>query len=195
MILGYFGVIYVNWLFNAWLPGYLEMGRHMSIRHTGFVAAIPYIFAVAGGVSGGWLVDWLMRRGLSRVGSRKYPLCVAMLLEGIFVLVTAAVPSNTAAVACLCVAMFCGTVATTCAWAMVSVVAPANCTGSLGALQNFGGYLGGALAPMITGSFDWALPVGAGMCGFAAVAYFVIVRRPITPEDLMPRRPLVAFGA
>ncbi len=202
MILGYFGVIYVNWLFNAWLPGYLEMGRHMSIRHTGFVAAIPYIFAVAGGVSGGWLVDWLMRRGLSRVGSRKYPLCVAMLLEGIFVLVTAAVPSNTAAVACLCVAMFCGTVATTCAWAMVSVVAPANCTGSLGALQNFGGYLGGALAPMITGfivqgtgSFDWALTVGAGMCGFAAVAYFVIVRRPITPEDLMPRRPLVAFGA
>ena len=48
MVLGYFGVIYVNWLFNAWLPGYLEIGRHMSLRHTGFTAAIPYVFAVFG---------------------------------------------------------------------------------------------------------------------------------------------------
>lgn len=198
MILGYFGVIYVNWLFNAWLPGYLEMDRHMSIRHTGLVAAIPYMFAVAGGVSGGWVVDWLMRRGLSRVASRKYPLCLAMLAEAAFIVVTAGVQDNTAAVACLCGALFCGTVATSCAWAMVSVVAPANCTGSLGALQNFGGYLGGALAPTVTGfivertgSFLPALMVGAGMCVFAAVAYAVIVRRPITPQDLMPR-PLAA---
>ena len=193
MILGYFGVIYVNWLFNAWLPGYLEMGRHMSIRHTGFVAAIPYIFAVCGGVSGGFLADWLFRRGLSRIDSRKFPLCLAMLGEAAFVAVTAAVPSNSVAVACLCGAMFCGTVATTCAWALVSVVAPANSTGSLGSLQNFGGYLGGALAPVITGfivqgtgSFVPALLVGAGMCVFAAVSYFVILRRPITPEDLLP---------
>ena len=198
MILGYFGVIYVNWLFNAWLPGYLEMDRHMSIRHTGLVAAIPYVFAVAGGVSGGWVVDWLMRRGLSRVASRKYPLCLAMLAEAAFIVVTAGVQDNTAAVACLCGALFCGTVATSCAWAMVSVVAPANCTGSLGALQNFGGYLGGALAPTVTGfivertgSFLPALMVGAAMCVFAAAAYAVIVRRPITPEDLMPR-PLIA---
>ncbi len=196
MILGYFGVIYVNWLFNAWLPGYLELGRHMSIRHTGFIAAIPYIFAVFGGVSGGFLADWLYRRGLSRIDSRKFPLCAAMLGEAAFVVVTAAVPSNTIAVACLCGAMFCGTVATTCAWAMVSVVAPANATGSLGSLQNFGGYLGGALAPVVTGfivqgtgSFVPALMVGAGMCVFAAVSYFVILRRPIAPEDLQPRAP------
>ncbi len=194
MILGYFGVIYVNWLFNAWLPGYLEMGRHMSIRHTGFVAAIPYIFAVGGGVSGGFLADWLFRRGLSRIDSRKFPLCLAMLVQAGFVVVAAAVESNSVAVACLCGAMFCGTVATTCAWAMVSVVAPANSTGSLGSLQNFGGYLGGALAPVVTGfivqgtgSFVPALMVGAGMCVFAAVSYFVILQRPITPEDLQDK--------
>ena len=201
MILGYFGVIYVNWLFNAWLPGYLEMERHMSIRNTGLVAAIPYVFAVGGGVSGGWLADRLLARGLSRVDSRKYPLCLALLGEAAFVAVTAAVPSNAVAVACLCGAMFCGTVATTCAWAMASVVAPANCTGSLGALQNFGGYLGGALAPMVTGfivqgtgSFVPALMIGAGMCVFAAVAYFAIVRAPIAPEDLLPRAGALRLG-
>ena len=193
MVLGYFGVIYVNWLFNAWLPAYLEMGRHMSLRHTGWVAAIPYVFAVFGGVSGGFLIDWLMARGLSRIDSRKFPLCLAMLGEAVFVVVTALIASNTVAVACLSGAMFCGTIATTSAWAMVSIAAPANSTGSLGSLQNFGGYLGGALAPIvtgfivqITGSFVPALIVGAVMCVFAAVSYFVILRRPITPEDLLP---------
>jgi MFS family permease len=193
MILGYFGVIYVNWLFNAWLPGYLEMARHMSIRMTGLVAAVPYAFAVAGALSGGWLADALMARGLSRVASRQFPLCTAMAINALFVVAVAMVDSNLIAVACLCGSMFCGTVATTCAWATVSVVAPANCTGSLGAMQNFGGYLGGALAPTVTGfivqetgSFVPALLVGAAMCVFAAVAFFTI-KEPIKPEDLLPR--------
>ncbi len=71
MILGYFGVIYVNWLFNAWLPGYLEMARHMSIRMTGLVAAVPYAFAVAGALSGGgWRTrSWRAACRGSRAGS------------------------------------------------------------------------------------------------------------------------------
>jgi len=35
--------------------------------------------------------------------------------------------------------------------ALASVAAPAHCTASLGAIQNFGGYLGGALAPAVSG--------------------------------------------
>ena len=35
-------------------------------------------------------------------------------------------------------------------WALASVAAPAHWTASLGAIQNFGGYLGGALAPTVT---------------------------------------------
>jgi MFS family permease len=193
MILGYFGIIYVNWLFNAWLPGYLEMARHMSIRMTGLVAAVPYLFAVAGSLCGGWLVDRLLARGFSRVASRQYPLCCAMAANAVFVVAVAMVDSNVIAVACLCGSLFCGTVSTACAWATVSVVAPANCTGSLGAMQNFGGYLGGALAPTITGfivqetgSFVPALMVGAAMCVFAAVSFFII-KEPIKPEDLLPR--------
>ena len=198
MILGFFGVIYVNWLFNAWLPGYLEIERHMDIRMTGMVASVPYAFAVAGGLSGGWLSDWLMARGLSRVASRQYPLCIAMGVQALFVVAVALVGSNTLAVACLCGSMFCGTIATSCAWATVSVVAPANCTGSLGAMQNFGGYCGGALAPMVTGfivqatgSFVPALLVGAGMCVFASAAFFTI-REPIQPQDLLPQEALAA---
>ena len=31
MIGGYFGTIYITWIYTAWLPGYLEIERHMSV--------------------------------------------------------------------------------------------------------------------------------------------------------------------
>jgi len=58
-------------------------------------------------------------------------------------------------------------------------------------MQNFGGYLGGALAPMVTGfivqatgSFVPALMTAAGIGVVCAIGYFAIIRRPITAADL-----------
>jgi len=38
MIAGYFGCIYLTWIYTAWLPGYLEIERHMSVKYTGWAA-------------------------------------------------------------------------------------------------------------------------------------------------------------
>ena len=77
------------------------------------------------------------------------------------------------------------------AWATASVAAPANCTASIGAMQNFGGYFGGALAPVVTGfivqrssSFQPALFVGAGVAAVAVIGYWLLVRGPIPPAAL-----------
>ncbi|WP_321871928.1 MFS transporter [Paraburkholderia tropica] len=186
LVVGYFGVIYVNWLFNTWLPGYLQMERHMSIAHVGWAAFIPYVFAVIGSVSSGYLVDFLAARRMSLARSRKYPLCVFLVLQTVLVVLAARTPSNAVAIACLSGALFCGTAASASAWALVTVLAPPACTGSLGSLQNFGGYIGGALAPIVTGlivqhsgSFVPALYVGAGMSLFSACVYLLFVRRPV----------------
>jgi cyanate permease len=87
--------------------------------------------------------------------------------------------------------MFLGYIASSAAWAMASVAAPANTTASLGAMQNFGGYLGGALAPMVTGfsvqatgSFVPALMTAAGIGVVCAIGCFAIIRHPITAADL-----------
>jgi cyanate permease len=77
-------------------------------------------------------------------------------------------------------------------WALASVAAPANCTASLGAIQNFGGYLGGALAPTVTGfivqatgSFTPALLVSAAIGLVSALMYLVVIRgAPITTAEL-----------
>ena len=66
------------------------------------------------------------------------------------------------------------------------VAAPGQFTASLGSIQNFGGYLGGALAPAVTGfivartgSFSQALLLSAAISLAGAAAYLLLVNRTI----------------
>ena len=137
VILGYFGCIYLTWIYTAWLPGYLELERHMSVKFTGFAAAIPFVFGVVGGVLGGYLTDILVRRGVSPVKSRRYPATIALCGTAICTLAAAFVTSNALAIAFISASLFFLYVTSTCAWALSSVAAPTNCTASIGAMQNF----------------------------------------------------------
>jgi sugar phosphate permease len=192
LVLGFFGVVYMGWLYLAWLPGYLEMQRHMSIPKTGLVSAIPFAFGVVGSIGGGWIADWLMRRGFSPINSRKIPVIIGLLGMVVFTVVGAETPSDSLAVAAISAALMFGASASGMSWALSSVAAPANCTASLGAIQNFGGYLGGALAPTVTGfivqatgSFTPALLVSAAIGLVSALMYLVVIRgEPITTAEL-----------
>jgi MFS family permease len=191
MILGYFGCIYLTWIYTAWLPGYLEIERHMSVKFTGFAAAVPFAWGVVGGVLGGYISDILVRRGVSPVKSRRYPAAIALLGTAAFTIAAAFVTSNALAIAFISASLFLVYATSTCAWALSSVAVPTNCTASIGAMQNFGGYLGGALAPTVTGlivqqtgSFVPALVVGAVIGAASAGSYLFIVDQPITAADL-----------
>ena len=203
LILGFFGVVYMGWLYLAWLPGYFEIQRHMSIPKTGWVSAIPFAFGVLGSVGGGAIADRLMAAGFTPVNSRKVPVIIGLLGMAGFTVVAAETPSNTIAVACISAALMFGACASGMSWALASVAAPSNCTASLGAIQNFGGYLGGALAPTITGfivqgtgSFTPALLVSAGIGLVSALMYLVVIRpEPITSSELgVLARPAVGAG-
>jgi cyanate permease len=192
LMIGFFGIVYMGWLYLAWLPGYLEIQRHMSIPKTGIVATVPFAFGVVGSIGGGWIADWLMRRGFSPVNSRKTPVIIGLLGMVAFTVVAAETSSDTLAVAAISAALMFGATASGMSWALASVAAPANCTASLGTIQNFGGYLGGALAPTVTGfivqatgSFVPALLVSAVIGLVSALAYLVVIRaEPITATEL-----------
>jgi MFS family permease len=190
MIFGFFGTIYVLWIYGAWLPGYLKMERHISIANTGWITAIPFLFGVVGSILGGRVCDLLVERGFSTINSRKIPMAASLIGTAIFTVLTALTPNNTLAVIFISISMFLIYVSASAALAMAPIAAPANCTASIGAMQNFGGYFGGALAPTVTGfivqgthSFYPALLVGAAVALCAAIIYIVVVRQPIPPTD------------
>ena len=98
--------------------------------------------------------------------------------------------SNTAALAFISVSLFLIYIASSAAWATVPIGAPSQYTASLGSIQNFGGYLGGAFAPTVTGlivqrtgSFSQALLLSAGLSLLSAAAYLLLVRQPIQSDS------------
>ncbi len=191
MIVGNFGAIYLTWIYTAWLPGYLEIERHMSVQRTGWAAAIPFAAGVVGGVFGGYLSDILVRRGVAPVASRKYPMALSLIGTAACTVAAAYVSSNALAIVFISAALFLVYITSTCSWAMCSVAVPTNCTASIGAMQNFGGYLGGALAPLVTGlivqstgSFVPALVTGALIGVASALVYLFVVKDPITAAQM-----------
>lgn len=189
MIAGFFGTVYTLWLITGWLPYYLEHERHMSVARVGVLAAIPYFFGCLGAVAGGWLCDFLTRRGWTPIGSRKLLVSSALCGISACTMGTVYAQANATALTFISVSLFLIYIASSAAWATVPIAAPGQFTASLGSIQNFGGYMGGALAPVVTGvivqrtgSFSQALMLSAALTLLSAVAYLLLVRQPIQSD-------------
>ena len=53
MMLGFFGSVYLNWVYLTWLPGYLRTERHMDLAYAGLAASVPFMFGFAGALIAG----------------------------------------------------------------------------------------------------------------------------------------------
>jgi len=191
MLFGFMGVIYMVFLYVTWLPAYFQQERGLSIAQSGWVLMIPFIGGTFGQLSSGVVSDWLLARGLKPVTSRKWPICIGLLFAAVFTVPAAFTPNLTMAILYLTLAMYFVNLASGGAWALVSVAAPRRLVASLGSVQNFGGYLGGSAAPLITGivvdqtgSFVNALLISAAVSLAGALVYLVVVKEPISdPAD------------
>ena len=186
VIFGFMGVIYMVWLYLTWLPAYLSSERGLTLAKAGWVLAIPYLAGTCGMLASGVVADWLLSRGLKPIASRKYPIFVGLAFAALFTVPAAFTPSTTLAVTYIAVAMFFLNMSSGGAWALVSVSAPRRLVASLGGLQNFGGYLAGSAAPIITGlvvdktgSFVNALLISAAVSAAGALVYLFVVKDPV----------------
>jgi MFS family permease len=187
MVLGFFGVVYAAWLYYAWLPQYLEIEWHLSLDKSGWVAAIPFTCGVFGTLAGGRLCDILLRRGFSTISSCKIPVVCSLIGVVICTVLAAYTSRSSFAVGYISLSFFLINSASSASWAMATVAAPQNYAASLGSIQNFGGYCGGALAPIVTGyivqataSFRSALLVSAVVALLAGVGHIFFVGKPIS---------------
>jgi cyanate permease len=76
-------------------------------------------------------------------------------------------------------------------WTLITAVAPQSYCTSVASIQNFGGYIGGTLSPIVTGfvvdvtgSFVVALAIGAAITVLGAAILQIFVRSPITSAEL-----------
>ncbi|WP_229671743.1 MFS transporter [Lentibacillus kapialis] len=187
MMIGAFGTNFTLWLYLTWLPGYLETARNMDIMTTGWVASIPFVAGIFGVPIGGLVSDYLLRKGLTPINSRKIPIVVAAILAAVSVMPVPFISSTSISVLLLSIGFFASSVPPSVMWTLNTDVAPQGRVASLAGIQNFGGFLGGALAPVLTGvivqttgSFKLVFITGSLLCIVAAIGYGIILKKPIT---------------
>jgi sugar phosphate permease len=151
MVLGAFGIFYTVWVYLTWLPSYLQTARGFSLSQTGWLAGLPFLCGVIGVLAGGILSGKLIKRGVPTVTARKIPIVGGALLAAAAVLPVAYVENTALAIVLLSVGYFAAQVPIGVLWTLASDIAETNQVASLGAIQNFGGFLGAAVAPVVTG--------------------------------------------
>lgn len=180
---------YVVWIFLSWLPAYLEETFHLSIAKTGVFAAIPPLFGYLGALAAGLIADSLIARGMPTLLVRRRMPVAAMTGVTICAFPLCLHPSLFVALALISGTLFFAHLGGTSCWALVTAIAPQHIVGSVGSIMNCGGYIGAAVAPIITGftfqqtgSFATSLFIGACMATIAGFLYSWLIREPL-PVD------------
>ncbi|WP_298130056.1 MFS transporter [Micropruina sp.] len=183
MILGAFGIFYTIWVYLTWLPGYLQQQLGFTLSQMGWVAMVPYMAGIAGVLFGGWLSNKFVKGGMNTVLARKIPIAGGAILAAAAVIPAAFVTNVPLVIFLLSVGYFGAQVPIGCLWTLAADVAPSNQVASLGAIQNFGGFIGAAVAPIITGavlaatgSFTGVFVIGGILLVVGALSYGLFVK-------------------
>jgi MFS transporter, ACS family, L-galactonate transporter len=191
LMLGAFCTGYITWMYQTWLPAYLEMQQHISIAKAGFLSSVPLICAFLGALCGGYVSDRLVSRGMELVASRRLPLILGLLGSAIFTGFAAMATGAGVAITCIAISMFSMQFGITCKWILVTAVTPQAYCASAASNQNFAGFLGGTLSPIltgfivdITGSFVVALAIGAAITLIGAAIFQFMMNTVIEEAEL-----------
>lgn len=188
IILGYFGYLYVFYVYITWMPSYLVLTRGFTILKAGWYSSLPFLLQFIFGLLGGWFADHLIHKGYSATTIRKSAIGFGLIL-GMSIVPAAFASAGETAAMLFALSLTGMGIAVPNMLAVPSALAPKGRGGFIGAIQNTAGNLGGVLAPIVTGvlydatqSFTAAL-IGAGvMLCVSAFGYLVLIPRiePIT---------------
>ncbi|WP_349255668.1 MFS transporter [Rhodopila sp.] len=182
IFLGQFCINALTYFFITWFPVYLVQARGMSILKAGFVASLPAICGFLGGILGGIVSDWMLKRGFSLSAARKTPIVLGM-LTAVAMIICNYTDQQWLVVALMALAFF-GKGVGALGWAVMSDAAPREITGLAGGVFNACGNVSSITTPIIigyiiqtTGSFNGALVFVAANAVVAAASYLLIVGR------------------
>jgi len=176
--------MYVCYAYNisvylVWFPKYLNDSRGVSLERMGLYASLPLLAGTAGDLVGGWLSDvWAKRSGDLRT-ARSAIAIAGFLMAALCILPACYTASPFASVCYSCLAMFGLELTVGVSWAIPLDIG-GNYAGSVAAIMNTCGNLGGATASAATAYvvklYGWnaAFLVVAALCGVAAILHLWI---------------------
>ncbi|MDC7685133.1 MFS transporter [Asticcacaulis sp. BYS171W] len=169
----------LTYFFVTWFPIYLVKERGLNIMQAGFAAAAPALCGFIGGLVGGFLSDYLLKKSGNVSRSRKIPIFVGMTLA-LSIIACAYVEAEWLVIVLMAVAFF-GKGVASLGWAVVSDVAPREYIGLAGGVFNMFGNTAGIVTPIVigyivavTGSFDGALLYVGIHCVITMLAFGLI---------------------
>lgn len=170
----YFCYGWVLWMFLFWFPTYLIEARQFSQVKMGIGAMIPLLAATVTNVAGGWISDKLTRRWSDLRRGRLAVSVVGFSLAGVGLIPGVLVESPAGAIACLSIALACLELTVAVSWA-ISLDIGGDYSGSVSAVMNTLGNLGGALSAVVIGylathlGWNWPFLMASVMCLIAAM--------------------------
>ena len=185
IFLGFFAYDYVWFLFLTWLPAYLVIERHCTAREMAIFSSVPYLFGLLITLASGALSDWFVRRGYDDVRVRKTFVTAGLAIACL--IVPAGIVEDTMTSVYLLTASLCGlNVCAPNAWSLTQAAAEKKIVGTVAGIQNFGGNVGGIIAPAltgyiahVTGSFALALGVAGAILIGGIFAYWLMITKKV----------------
>jgi len=148
LMLSYFCEGYPNYIFYTWFFLYLVNVRGLTITQGSFWGATPFLAILLLSPLGGWFSD----RAVAWLGKRRGRQCtvwLGMTLSGLLLAAGAHTRANHPAIVLLaCAAGF--NLFATATWWATCIDLTRNFSGSLSAMMNMGGNLGGWVSPILT---------------------------------------------
>ncbi|TKI02630.1 MFS transporter [Martelella alba] len=191
MILGWFCYIWMFNILSYFVPLYLLKTEHIDLKSAGFLTSLPFFAGIIGAFIGGWVSKLLVDRNIaSPLTAKRAVISICALFGGLALMAAPFFPGLTATIVLLSIGMAMLASVSANGWALPGDVAPRSMVGSVGGIQNFGGYFAGSLSPLVTGliadatgSYALAFISGGLIAACAAVCYWFIVRQPIAVDE------------
>ena len=185
IFLGFFAYDYVWFLFLTWLPAYLVIERHCTTTEMALFSSIPYMFGLLITVAAGASSDWFVRKGYDEIRVRKIFICAGLAL-GCFIVPAGIVEDKMTSVYLLMVSLSGLNICAPNAWSLTQAASEKRIVGTVAGIQNFGGNVGGIIAPAltgyiahVTGSFALAMAVAGALLVGGIFAYWLLIERQV----------------
>lgn len=182
-------IVYTQYLFLTWLPGYLQQTKGLTVMSAGLYTAVPYGFAVLLSIALGYVSDRMLSGGQLQQGGRRTMIVCSLLVSSVILL--APFVDNIWIILGLITVTLTGlSTAGAMNFALLNdlLAEPAHIGKSM-SIVIVGGNSFGVLAPIITGfvvagtgSFNWAFGIAGLLLVSGATIALTLTRTPIVPS-------------